>query len=133
MMALPTIPNLSSTTLVALLHQVLHPSTSGLSQPPALKSFVLVYRTISVSEAMHKAAMFKILTVEDATRILEVLVQWAEAGVEGEKVVQWNADKLEAASDGSAMKSVCLSLARRKLQIELNSFMTSYRPSPTST
>lgn len=110
MIALTTIANLSSTTLITLLHRVLHPNNSGLSQPPTLKAFLKVYNSISVSEPMHKAAMFKILNVEDVTRVLEVLVQWAEEGVDGEKVVQWDADQVKAASDGLAMQSVCIRL-----------------------
>jgi hypothetical protein len=37
-------------------------------------------------------------------------VQWAEEGVDGEKVVQWDADQVKAASDGLAMQSVCIRL-----------------------
>jgi hypothetical protein len=95
LVALSVVSNISSTTLVTLLHQVLHPTitNAGVSQPPSLRTFLKPYIKISVSEPMHKAAMFKLLKVEDVTSVLEVLVDWAESLEQKQEdgVISWEA------------------------------------------
>jgi hypothetical protein len=80
--ALRTMPNISSLTVTALLHSALHPrSHSGLPGPP---SFAHLYRDIlslPTPASTFRLELRRSLSVEDATRLLSCLVDWAELHV----------------------------------------------------
>lgn len=82
MSKLNTIP---SSTLVKLIHTILHPQTeksTNTTPAPRLSKFLLVLLSSTVPDTTYRIELRKGLSVEDATRILEVLVGWAEGCVE---------------------------------------------------
>lgn len=81
MLALPRLPAIPSTSLVAVVHAALHPApTPGVSPTPSLPTVLEAYLGGPCSAPLHRRAIHTGLNgTSDATRVLEVFADWLEA------------------------------------------------------
>lgn len=96
MLALPRLPAIPSTSLVAVVHAALHPTptTTNGSAPPALASVLEAYLCAPCSAPLQRRAIHTGLNgTDDATRVLTVFADWLEAFRErGELGSGWGLD-----------------------------------------
>lgn len=76
MLALPRLPAIPSTSLVAVVYAALHPSSTAPPLPTVLEAYLGAPR----SAPLHRRAVYEGLNgTSDATRVLEVFAGWLEA------------------------------------------------------
>lgn len=92
MLALPRLPAIPSTSLVAVVHAALHPTTTA----PPLPTVLEAYLGAPCSAPMHRRAVHQGLNgTSDATRVLGVFADWLEAFRQrGETGSGWGLDSV---------------------------------------
>ena len=100
MLALPRLPAIPSTSLVAVVHAALHPppTLSG-TAPPSLNTVLEAYICAPCSAPLHRRAVHTGLNgTSDATQVLTVFADWLEAFRErGETGSGWGMDTVTSA------------------------------------
>lgn len=104
MIALPILPTLPSAALVTLLHAAVHPSLQTQTHIPTLETVLKAIMALPVPGPSYRHELQRGLSVEDATSILGVMVEFAEMWVEysySPKGLEWDVSLDQGAGVGA--------------------------------